>query len=400
MERNDALLKWLRTSRYYCKANGIPLPADIDAAIKDTLDLANASAQYSADLMEALHNYADGSMGMVDARNDFRQAMTEAFSSAFDAGYADGGGDPEHMTSAALDWLYARQQEETQNILDLFRTLKEQMSADPPVDIGAWISDRSGGYNQTLADIYSMGTIFGKGDEVLTFDGDDGDESCETCQQLKGTSMPASEVAAQDLFPYRGNTNFECGGWHCRHGWKDANGNWVTADPNVFKSLVSIKDTSKPAKKLPPQLAEDPGKANVVWLKDHDPRIGIFKTGKDPDGKKMTAYLVAGDSIRSNLWQDFVDGGNHGRYPWIPLNDYWLDIANADIIEYDYNLIHETVEDRKIKDDGLDYEHAHADFANPAEYKARQSSHEDVIKTLEKLGWEVPYVDIADRESH
>jgi hypothetical protein len=146
------LRHWLLTSRYYCRTHGIPLPDDLAAAIKSTMDVTSLAADYSGALMEALHNYASGSMGMVEARNDFRQTMTRSFSAAFEAGYADGGGDPDHMTTAAIDWLYQREQDETQNILDLFRTLKEQMAIDPPVDIGAWISDRSAGYVGSLND--------------------------------------------------------------------------------------------------------------------------------------------------------------------------------------------------------------------------------------------------------
>jgi hypothetical protein len=144
---------------------------------------------------------------------------------------------------------------------------------------------------------------------------------------------------------------------------------------------------------LPKQLADEPKDANFEWLRTHDPRVAVFKTGVDKNGIEIISYLVDGSQIRSHVWQDFVDGGNHERYPWIPAYHYWLDVANANILEYDYNLIHETVESRKMQE-GLEYDDAHEHFANPAEYKARQSTHEEVIKMLEALGWEVPYVNL------
>jgi hypothetical protein len=228
------LKHWLLTSRYYCQTHGIPIPDDLAAALKSTLDVSGASAEYSRALMEALHNYASGSMGMVEARNDFIQSMAKNFADIFDTGYADGGGDPDNETGAASAWFGQREDAERQNILDLFRTLKEQMSSDPPVDIGAWISDRSAGYTASLNDVYSMGKVFGKQGEALTFDGDDGKESCTTCQRLKGETHPASWWIENDLVPTQGNENFECGGWNCQHGLKDLDGNWVTLNPMEF----------------------------------------------------------------------------------------------------------------------------------------------------------------------
>ena len=228
------LKRWLLSARSYCKIHNIPIPDDLTAALKSTLDVSSASAEYSAALIEALHNYADGSMGMVEARNDFIQSMAGNFATIFDSGYADGGGDPDNETLAASTWFGNREDEERQHIVDLFFSLKEQMKIDPPVDIGAWISDRSAGYTASLNDVYNMGVVFGKQGEGLTFAGDDGKESCTTCQRLKGETHPASWWTENDLVPYGGNENFECKGYNCQHGLQDADGNWVTLNPAVF----------------------------------------------------------------------------------------------------------------------------------------------------------------------
>jgi hypothetical protein len=143
-------------------------------------------------------------------------------------------------------------------------------------------------------------------------------------------------------------------------------------------------------KGTPPEMDDDPKKANVKWLLDNDPRMAIYMNGKDDQNRPMIAYLVDGAGIRSNLWQDFVDGGNHGRYPWIPFNEYWLDIANAFVVEYDYNLIHETVEDRWMQK-GLNYEEAHTKYANRAEYDARHVDHIHSDNMLKDLGWIIAY---------
>lgn len=152
---------------------------------------------------------------------------------------------------------------------------------------------------------------------------------------------------------------------------------------NTFKSLHMVYQKLSIA-----ELADDPKKANIEWLTKNNPRMAIYLEGTDTENRPMTAYLVDGAGIRTNVWQDFVDGGNHGRYPWIPFNEYWLDIANAFILEYDYNLIHETVEDRYMQK-GLDYDAAHSKHANKAEYDARHMDHIDSDKILTNLGWHI-----------
>ena len=138
---------------------------------------------------------------------------------------------------------------------------------------------------------------------------------------------------------------------------------------------------------IPPQLAEDPKNANIVALKDHDPRMGVYATGIDIDsGKPMIAYLVDGSWIRSNVWQDWTSGGNNGRYPWIPDEEIWLDVANVN--EYDLNLIHETVEDLEMRDIHLQYVPAHSKFANSEEFTARHNP-EKIVQMLRMLGWRV-----------
>jgi hypothetical protein len=135
----------------------------------------------------------------------------------------------------------------------------------------------------------------------------------------------------------------------------------------------------------PAQTAPDPSKANAAWLRSHDPRRSIYMTGQDESGAEMVAYLVDGQAVRDNVWQDFTAGGNHSRYPWIPPFEYWLDVANS--TEYADNLVHETREDRDMRDQGESYEEAHAAGANSAEFAARHG--EDPLKLLASMGWRV-----------
>ena len=358
---------------------GYPVRVKLSASARKALG--PDSSGYSAALMDALWSYINGG-ALGAARLDFQRAMVEAFTDTFDAGYQDGGG--ELPTSPeANDWLNSRVEDEQANIDRLFYDLKD-LRKDPDFDPSSWVSDRSSGYTATLNDIYSMGKVFGAGEMALTFDGDDGQESCPDCQRLKGETHPASWWIENDLIPTQGNSNFQCGGWNCMHGLVDKNGDWVTLNPSVYKSVKSSEITS------PPQIAEDPKLANVKWLIKNNPRVSLYATGVDEDGSPMFAYVVDGTQIRTNLWNDFTAGGNHARYPWIPEHEYWLDVTNAadneTASEADYDLIHETAEDRDMRNNGHDYGFAHSRVANVVEYSARHEG-----KTKELLvaqGWD------------
>jgi hypothetical protein len=385
------------------KAGHRLVPLLSSAAIKAGGDLGGILSEYSGALMDALRNYTSGGMGMVEARNDFKQAMVAAFDMAFEAGYVDGGGDLPTSAEAG-SWLGEREDAEVQHIEDLFFTFKQWRQDNPDGDVGSWISDRSGGYTASLNDVYSMGEVFGAGEQPLTLDGDDGAESCETCQELKGQTHPASWWIENDLVPYQGNTNYVCGCWGCRHGLKDKSGRWVTLNPDTYKIAVSpstfgavtgsdvieslpLGDT---ASNLPPQIQEDPANANRAWLKDNDPRLSLYATGVDEDGSPMSAYVVDGPVVRNNIWQDFTAGGNHSRYPWIPEHEYWLDVSNASDLasaaEADFDLVHETAEDRKMRDTGADYSEAHSKVANVLEFAARHDGRAREI--LKQQGWQ------------
>ena len=71
------------------------------------------------------------------------------------------------------------------------------------------------------------------GDPVLEFTGQDGRESCETCQKLKGQRHRRSEWLSRGLDPKNSNNrkNFECGLWQCMHYLAPVNaptrGNWL-----------------------------------------------------------------------------------------------------------------------------------------------------------------------------
>lgn len=355
------------------------------AAIKALGDMGATRANYNAAIVDALTMFGANDSGMVPARNNFIRAMAAAFTDAFDTGYTDGGGElPAEDDDNA--WLGAREDEEIGHITDLFFSLKELLKT-PDFDYFSWATDRADAYCDTLDGIYDQAKARGAANKMLTFAGEDGgpDSPCQknggTCVQLKDQRHRASWWISHDLIPYPGNPNFSCGCWNCQHGLQDDNGEWFTTDPTKRAGHLTYKSAA-----IPPQLAEDPKDANAAWLETNNPRLSIYATGTDEDGSAMTAWLVDGDAIRSNIWQDWTSGGNHERYPWIPAGECWLDVDN--LRECKRNLGHETAENRDMRDAGDTYPVAHSKHANVVEFEMRHGPRsEDEI--LKELGWKV-----------
>ena len=159
-------------------------------------------------------------------RNRMKVAVVEAFWPAFEQGLKDGGGTPPPEPDDQ-DWLNARVEGELANVTALFNTLKT-LKKDPETGYGEYeyaIAQHTAGYLRTLDGIYSAGKVRGAANRMLTFGGDDGAESCTTCQKYKGKRHKATWWTARGLVPYQGNPNFECGCWQCQHYLYDDNGN-------------------------------------------------------------------------------------------------------------------------------------------------------------------------------
>ena len=80
---------------------------------------------------------------------------------------------------------------------------------------------RVDGYVATLEGVYTEGKLRGSKNKTLEFDGDDGEESCEDCQRLKGKRRTIKWILANNAIPRPGNDYFECQGYKCQHYWVD-----------------------------------------------------------------------------------------------------------------------------------------------------------------------------------
>lgn len=163
-------------------------------------------------------------------RNAFKRAITDNFQAAFYQGYTDGGGDPKEAAPEDEAWLTAKINAEFGHVDMLFQQLKE-FKADPDTQVSDYQAEaekRAEGYARTLDGVYSEGKVRGSKDIMLTFGGNDGEESCKTCQRLQGQTHKKSWWVRRGLVPTRGNMNYDCGVFNCQHFLYDNKGNIYT----------------------------------------------------------------------------------------------------------------------------------------------------------------------------
>lgn len=141
----------------------------------------------------------------------------------------------------------------------------------------------------------------------------------------------------------------------------------------------------------------------VNILTEVEKRMDYYKKHSNPKGNDLDKihkdkigsfggfdfWYVDGEYVRDNIDIDFVEGGNPGRYGYVPEEEIWLDdpIDDGDVVP---TLVHEYVEAKLMIGNGIDYEKAH-DIASKFEKKVRENVYESnffnnfkgIMKTLD-----------------
>lgn len=192
-------------------------------------DYAPIRSGYQMDIAGAISEYLESEKARVTKyKNQIKRAITESFPDAFYQGYQDGGGGGREEVQPEDDsWLTAKMNNEYGFVDMLFEQLKA-LKAEGPEAYAGQAEQRAEGYAKTLDGVYNEGRMRGAGNKMLTFGGNDGQESCKTCQKLKGKRHRASWWVKHGLTIFRGNPNYECGCWNCEHFLFDDNGNLFT----------------------------------------------------------------------------------------------------------------------------------------------------------------------------
>jgi hypothetical protein len=107
----------------------------------------------------------------------------------------------------------------------------------------------------------------------------------------------------------------------------------------------------------------------------------------DYGGLKIVA--VEGKDVREGYEMDFTEGGNHGKYEFVPPDEIWLDdwlLDPEQANELWPTLLHELIEYKLMGSDGLAYDDAHKE-ATIQEMEARKNP-KDIKKLVDRAAHE------------
>lgn len=173
-----------------------------------------------ADLVDrietAFMDFVSQAGAVTSFRNAAGRALIEDIDAAFHRGYRDAGGEETEDDDEA--WVTAKQSEQRGFMADAFESLKEWRASEKFTE--GDIQARAELWGGMLDGVYSEGKLRGASNVMLTFDGEDGTESCDDCQRLKGQRHSAKWWTKRDLVRRNGNENYACGRWkNCQHGF-------------------------------------------------------------------------------------------------------------------------------------------------------------------------------------
>ena len=167
-----------------------------------------------------IYDYLDSDKPLTQYKNQMKQAMINAFIPAAEIGWEDAGAQLPYDDAVAA-FLSDATDAEMGYIDALFLSLKEARKSED-VNKVELATARAVGYANTLDRIYNRVKVMAAGSRMLTFAGEDGEESCSDCQRYKGKRRKASWWIRNDAIPP--NRNFECGGYRCQHVLVDDDG--------------------------------------------------------------------------------------------------------------------------------------------------------------------------------
>lgn len=162
----------------------------------------------------------------VDMRRAHRALLKNVARDVYRDGLREGGIEPRDESDedrAATeevidDWLSGQLEHVNQFAKDAAEARKDKSKRPEIVGrVALWVD--------SLRNFGEAGRLAALGNIALTFDGDDGEESCDDCQRYKGQRHRRNWWAERGLLERNGNENYACGRWeNCHHSFKDDKG--------------------------------------------------------------------------------------------------------------------------------------------------------------------------------
>jgi len=187
------------------------------------LTLAEYSAirsRFHSEVYYAIEEYLNGEKRITSFENRMRIAITESYNDTAAVAWTDGGGEfpLDDDAKTLLNSLIA---EELSHSATLFQRLKMARKEGGVIaEIEAQV--RADGYASTLDSGYANIKAMAYGNKMLTFVGEDGEESCKDCAKYKGKRHRAKWWVSHNAVPP--SRDFECKGYRCQHVLVDDDG--------------------------------------------------------------------------------------------------------------------------------------------------------------------------------
>lgn len=156
-----------------------------------------------------------GFVGEGSILADVRQLVKQAIEDAYFEGLKEGGISPDEMD-----------EEDAQNIVQLNLTQQDYITAfvrairEARNDRTAQrdiLDNRIDLWTASIAAAGQAGLNSAKANEMVIFDGPDGEESCADCQRYKHEAHRRKWFAGKNLLPATPGSALQCGGWMCQH---------------------------------------------------------------------------------------------------------------------------------------------------------------------------------------
>ena len=212
--------------RWIHKDGFISIPKEVMKARAYYGDYAAVRDQFWEATYTVVRDYLSSDERATAFKSAMKRNVVEAYGPAAEAGYIEGGSELP-LDDDINEWLTAQQGAELGNVDSLFVSLK-MLRDEGGVVADDEASARADGYASSLDGIYNQAAIFGAGNRMLTFSGQDGAVSCATCQSLQGQRHKASWWVAHDFVPPCGS-GLDCSaGGRCEHYLEDDDGNRLT----------------------------------------------------------------------------------------------------------------------------------------------------------------------------
>ena len=192
--------------RTFAQAQFIKAQATVD-------DVAQGFGDNLGDLIQELLR-GGHRLSKANFRRDMKKLVKDWSKQVFEVGWEEGGGDIADVESddlALLEGFVSEQQGFVGAFSDWLTDKESDLDAVP---------DRVATWAASMENLGQRAKARAMGDPQLRYDGDDGEESCEECQEYKGQTHRLSWWEKRGLLARNGNPNFGCKRFdNCHHSF-------------------------------------------------------------------------------------------------------------------------------------------------------------------------------------